>query len=146
MKSNKRWQTKTATPAITNNEWTNEMKLELLKIDRKKQKQRIYETNEGKYGKNEVQCLRDSPARISKNKALLNQLEVQNQSETVNNANHEAAIPGLEDQIEAVKHVNHVDVIPGPKINHRETMETENTNRQKKRCQTTRDGGNRRTP
>ena len=54
---------------------------------------------------------------------------MQNQSETVNNANHEAAIPGLEDQIEAVKHVNHVDVIPGPKINHRETMKTENTNR-----------------
>ena len=43
----------------------------------------------------------------------MNQLEVQNQSETVNNANHEAAIPGHEVQIEAVNYVNHVETVPG---------------------------------
>ena len=55
---------------------------------------------------------------------------MQDQSETVNNANHAAAIPGHEDQIEAVNHVNHVEAILGPEIDHRQTMETENTNRQ----------------
>ena len=58
-----------------------------------------------------AKCLRDNAARISKDKALLNLLEVQEQKETVNNANHAAAIPG-------------------PKIDHRQTMETENANRQ----------------
>ena len=95
-----------------------------------------------------AQCLRDNAARISKDKALLNLLELQDQSETVNNANHAAAIPGHEDHIEAVNHanhVNHVEAMPGPEIDHRQTMETENTNKTKL-SQTTRDGGNTRTP
>ena len=43
--------TNNAIAANTNKEWANEMKLELLKIDRKKKnrpKERIYETNQGK--------------------------------------------------------------------------------------------------
>ena len=52
-----------------------------------------------------AQCLRENTARIGKNKALFNLLEVQDQSETVNNANHAAAIPGHEDQIEAANRV-----------------------------------------
>ena len=63
-------------------------------------------------------------------KAILNLLEVQDQSETVNHANHAAAIPGYEDQIEAVNHVNNVVAKPGPEIDHCQTMETENANRQ----------------
>ena len=63
-------------------------------------------------------------------KAILNLLEVQDQSETVNHANHVAAIPGYEDQIEAVNHVNNVVAKPGPEIDHCQTMETENANRQ----------------
>ena len=118
MKFNKRWWTKTATAAKPNNEWTNEMELELLKIDREERSKgtgfmkRMKERWDEKYPGLLVtaQCLRDSPTRVSKDKALLNQLEVQDQRETVNNANH-------------------VDVIPGPKINHCQTMETENTNR-----------------
>ena len=43
--------------------------------------------------------LRDKAARISKDKALLNLLEVQDQSEALNNANHATAIPGHEDQL-----------------------------------------------
>ena len=77
-----------------------------------------------------AQCLRDNTARISKDKALLSLLEVQDQSEIVNNANHAAAVPGHEDRTEAVNHVNHVEAIPGPEIDHCQTMETENTNRQ----------------
>ena len=77
-----------------------------------------------------VQCLRDNAARVRKDKALLNLLEVQDQNETVNNANHVAAISGHEDQIEAVNHVNHIEAIPGTEIDHRQTIETENSNRQ----------------
>ena len=55
---------------------------------------------------------------------------MQNQSETVNNANHEAAIPGLEVQIEAVNYVNHVEAVPGTRIDHHQTMKTESANRQ----------------
>ena len=123
--------------AKTNIEWTNEMKLELLKIDREERSKgrgfmkRVKERWDERYPDLLVtaQCLRDNATRISKNKALLNLLEVQDQSEAVNNANHVAAIPGHEDQIEAVNHVNHVEAIPGPEINHCQTMETENTNR-----------------
>ena len=57
-----------------------------------------------------TQCLRDKAARISKDKALLNLLEVQNQKETVNNAIHVTAIPGHEDQIEAVNLKLHQDL------------------------------------
>ena len=64
-----------------------------------------------------------------KDKTLLNLLEVQDHSETVNNANHAAAIPGHENQIEAANHVNHVEAIPGPEIDHSQTMETEDANR-----------------
>ena len=60
----------------------------------------------------------------------MNILEVQDQSEPVNNANHAAAVSGHEDQMEAVNHVNHVEAIPGLEINHCQTVETENTNRQ----------------
>ena len=60
----------------------------------------------------------------------MNLLEVQDQSETVNNGNHAAAIPGHEDKIAAVNHVNHVEAKPGPEIDHRQTMKTENTKRQ----------------
>ena len=77
-----------------------------------------------------AQCLRDNAARISKDKVLLNLLEVQDQSETVNNANHAAAVPRHEDRIEAVNHGNHVEATPGPEIDHHQAMETENTNRQ----------------
>ena len=124
--------------AKTDNEWTNEMKLELLKIDReqrskgrgfmKRMKERWYE----KYPDLPVtaQCLRDNAAGISKDKALLNLLEVPDQSETVNNANHAGTIPGHEDQIETVNHVNLGEVIPGPEIDHCQTMGTENANRQ----------------
>ena len=130
--------TNNANAAKTNNEWTNEMKLELLKIDREERSKgrgfmkRMKERWDEKYPGLLVtaQCLRDNAARISEDKALLNLLEMQDQSETVNNANHAAAIPGHEDQIEAVNHVNHVEAIPGPEIDHRQTMETENTNRQ----------------
>ena len=122
----------------TNNKWTNEMKLELLKIDREERSKgrrfmkRMKEGWDYKYPGLPVtaQCLRDNAARISKDKALLNLLEMQNQSETVNNANHAAPIPVHEDQIEAVNHVNHVEAIPGHEIDHRQTIETENTNRQ----------------
>ena len=62
----------------------------------------------------------------------MNLLEVQNQSETVNNANHEAAIPGPEVQIEAVNHVNHVEAVPGTEIDYHQTMKTESANRQTK--------------
>ena len=55
---------------------------------------------------------------------------MQDQSETVNNANRAAPIPGHGDQTEAENHVNHVEAIPGPEINHHQTMETENTNKQ----------------
>ena len=130
--------TNNANAAKTNNKWTNEMKLELLKTDReerskgrgfmKRMKVRWDENYPGLPVT--VQCLRDNAARISWNKALLNLLEVQDQSETVNNANHVTAIPGYEDQIEAVNHVNHVEAIPGPEINHPQTMETENASRQ----------------
>ena len=54
---------------------------------------------------------------------------MQDQSETVNNANHAAAIPGHEDQIEAVNHVNHVEAIPGTEVDHCQTLKAENTNR-----------------
>ena len=57
-----------------------------------------------------TQCLRDKAARISKDKALLNLLEVQNQKETVNNAIHETAIPEHQDQIEAVNLKLHQDL------------------------------------
>ena len=77
-----------------------------------------------------VECLRDNAARISKDKAVLNLLEVQDQSDTVNNANYATAIPEHEDQIEAVNHVNHVEAIPGPEFDHCQTMETDNSNRQ----------------
>ena len=77
-----------------------------------------------------AQCLRDNAARISKDKVLLNLLEVQDQSETVNNANVAATIPGHEDQSEAVNHVNHAEAIPGPEIDHPQTMEAENAIRQ----------------
>ena len=124
--------------AKTNNEWTNEMKLELLKIDREERSKRrgfMKQMKERWDKKNPcspvtAQCLRDNAARISKDKALLNLLEVQDQSETVNNANHPAVIPGHEDQIEAVNHVNRVEGVPGPETDHCQTMETENTNRQ----------------
>ena len=127
-----------ANAAKTNNEWTNEMKLELLKIDREEIRKgsgiikRVKEKWDEKYPELPVtaQCLRDNAARISKDNALLNLLEVLDQSETLNNANHAAAIPGHEGQIEAVNHVNHVKAIPGPETDHRQTMETENTNRQ----------------
>ena len=130
--------TNNASAAKTNNEWTNEMKLELLKIDREERSKgrgfmkQMKERWDEKYPGLPViaQCLRDNAARISKDKALLNLLEVQDQSETVNNANHVTAIPGYEDQIEAVNHVNHVEAIPGPEINHPQTMETENASRQ----------------
>ena len=130
--------TNNANAAETNNEWINEMKLELLKIDREERSKgrgfmkRIKERWDEKYPGLPVtaQCLRDNAARISKDKALLNLLEVQDQSETVNNANHVTAIPGYEDQIEAVNHVNHVEAIPGPEINHPQTMKTENASRQ----------------
>ena len=130
--------TNNANAAKTNNEWTNEMKLELLKIDREERSKgrgfmkRMKEKWDEKYPGLPVtaQCLRDNAARISKDKALLNLLEVQDPSETVKKANHAAAIPGHEDQIEAVNHVNHVEAIPGPHINHCQTIETENTNRQ----------------
>ena len=109
--------TNNANAAKTNNEWTNEMKPELLKIVREERNKgrgfikRMKERWDEKYPGLLVtaQCLRDNAARISKDKALLNLLEVQDQSETVNNANHAAAIPGNEDQIEAVNHVNHVE-------------------------------------
>ena len=122
----------------TNNERTNEMKLELLKIDREEISKgrgimkRMEEKWDEKYPELPVtaQCLRDNATRISKDKALLNLLEVLDQSETLSNANHPAAIPGHEGKIEAVNHVNHVEAIPGPEIDHRQTMETENTNRQ----------------
>ena len=114
--------TNNANAAKTNNKWTNEMKLELLKIDREERSKgrrfmkRMKKRWDEKYPGLPVtaQCLRDNAARISKYKALLNLLEVQDQSETVNNASHAAAIPGYEDQIEAVNHVNHVEAIPGP--------------------------------
>ena len=54
---------------------------------------------------------------------------MQDHRETVNNANHAAAIPGHENQIEAANHVNHVEAIPGPEIDHSQTMETEDANR-----------------
>ena len=60
----------------------------------------------------------------------MNLLELQDQSETVKNANHVAAIPGHDDQIEAVNHVNHVETMPVPEINHRRIMETEKANRE----------------
>ena len=60
----------------------------------------------------------------------MNLLEVQDHSETVNNANHAAAIPGHENQIEAANHVNHIEAIPGPEIDHSQTIETEDANRQ----------------
>ena len=109
--------TNNANAAKTINEWTNEMKLELLKIDREERSKgrgfmkRMKERWDEKYPGLPVtaQCLRDNAARISKDKGLLNLLEVQDQSETVNNANHVAAIPGHEDQIEVVNHVNHVE-------------------------------------
>ena len=130
--------TNNANAAKTNNEWTNEMELELLKIDREERSKargfmkRMKEKWDEKYPGLPVtaQCLRDNAARIGKDKALLNLLEVQDQSEAVNNTNHAAALPGHEDQIEAVNHVNHVEAIPGPEIDHRQTMETENANRQ----------------
>ena len=65
-----------------------------------------------------------------KEKGLFNLLEVQDHSETVNNANHAAAIPGHENQIEAANHVNHIEAIPGPEIDHSQTIETEDANRQ----------------
>ena len=128
----------------------NEMKLELLKINREERSKgrrfmrQMKERWDEKYPGLLVtaQCLRDNAERISKDKALLNLLEVQDQSETVNNANHAAAIPEHEDQIEAV---NHIEAIPGPEIDHCQTMKTENTNKIKQ-SQMTRDGGNTRTP
>ena len=75
-----------------------------------------------------AQCLRDNAARTSKDKALLNLLEVQDQSEALNNANYVAATPGHEDQTEAANHVNHVEATPKPDINHCQTMETESAN------------------
>ena len=130
--------TNNANAAKTNKEWANKMELELLKIDREERSKargfmkRMKEKRDEKYPGLPVtaQCLRDNAARISKDKALLNLLEVQDQSERVNNANHAAALPGHEDQIEAVNHVNHVEAIPGPEIDHRQTMETENAKRQ----------------
>ena len=131
--------TKKANAAKTNNEWTNEMKLELLKIDREERSKgrgfmkRMKERWDEKYPGLPVtaQYLRDNTARISKDKALLNLLEVQEHSETVSNVNHAHAIPRHEDQIAAVNHVNHVGAIPGPEIDHHQTMETENTNSQR---------------
>ena len=64
-----------------------------------------------------AQCLRNNTARISKDKALLNLFEVQDQSKTVNNANHAAAISGHGDQIESVNHVNHVEAVPNKRSN-----------------------------
>ena len=112
------------------------MKLELLKIDREERSKgrgfmkRMKERWDEKYPGLPVtaQCLRDNAARISKDKVLLNLLEVQDQSETINNANHVAAIPGHEDQTEAANHVNHAEAIPEPDFNHYQTMETENAN------------------
>ena len=132
--------TNNANAAETNNEWTNEVKLELLKIDREERSKlrgfmkQMKERWDEKYPGLLVtaQCLRENAARIGKDKALLNLLEVQNQSETVNNANHEAAIPGHEVQIEAVNHVNHVEAVPGTEIDHHQTMKTESANRQTK--------------
>ena len=123
--------------AKTNSKWTNEMKLELLKTDREERSKgrgfmkQMKERWNDKYPCLPVtaQCLRDNAVRISKDKALLNLLGVQDQSETVNNANDAATIPGHEDQSEVVNHVNHVEAIPGPEIDHRQTMETENANR-----------------
>ena len=60
----------------------------------------------------------------------MNLLELQDQSETVKNANHVAAKPGHDDQIEAVNHVNHVETMPVPEINHCQIMETEKANRE----------------
>ena len=105
--------TNNANAAKTNNKWTNEMTLELLKIDREETSNRrgfmkgMKERWDNKYPGLPVtaQCLRENTARIGKNKALFNLLEVQDQSETVNNANHAAAIPGHEDQIEAANRV-----------------------------------------
>ena len=93
--------------AKTNNEWTNEFKLELLKTDREERSKgreflkQMKERWDEKYPGLPVttQYLRDKAARISKDKELLNLLEVQDQSETVNNANHATAIPGHEDQL-----------------------------------------------
>ena len=105
--------TNNANAAKTNNEWTNEMTLGLLKIDREERsKERGFmkgmkERWDKKYPGLPVtaQCLRENTARIGKNKALFNLLEVQDQNETVNNANHAAAVPGHEDQIEAANRV-----------------------------------------
>ena len=88
--------TNNANAAKTNNEQPNEMKLELLKINREERSKgrgfmkRMKERWDEKYPGLLVteQCLRDNAERISKDKALLNLLEVQDQSETVNNVNH----------------------------------------------------------
>ena len=72
------------------------MKLELLKINREGRSKgrgfmkRMKERWDEKYPGLLVtaQCLRDNAERISKDKVLLNLLEVQDQSETVNNVNH----------------------------------------------------------
>ena len=72
--------TKNANAAKTSNKWTNEMKLELLKIDREERSKgrgfmkRMKERWDEKYPGLPVtaQCLRDNTARISKDKALLN--------------------------------------------------------------------------
>ena len=93
--------TNNANAAKTNKEWANKMELELLKIDREERSKargfmkRMKEKRDEKYPGLPVtaQCLRDNAARISKDKALLNLLEVQDQSERVNNANHAAALP-----------------------------------------------------
>ena len=124
--------TNNANAAKTNSEWTNERRKKEERSKGRGFMKRMKETWDEKYPGLPVtaQCLRDNAARISKDKALLNLLEVQDQSETVNNENHVAAIPGHKDQIEAVNHVNHVEAIPGPEIDHHQTMETENTNRQ----------------
>ena len=76
--------TNNANVAKTNNEWTNEMKLELLKIKRGERSKgrgfmkRMEERWDEKYHGLPVtaQCLRDTAARISKDKALSNLLEV----------------------------------------------------------------------
>ena len=115
--------TNNANAAKTNNEWTNEMKLELLKIDRE-------ERSKGRGFMKRMKERWDESVRISKDKALLNLLEVQDQGEAVNNANHAVAKSGHEDQIEAVNHVNDVEAISGPEIDHCQTMETDSTNRQ----------------
>ena len=93
--------------AKTNNEWANELKLELLKSDREERSKgreflkQMKERWDEKYPGLPVTThyLRDKAARISKDKALLNLLEVQDQSEALNNANHATAIPGHEDQL-----------------------------------------------